>query len=95
MPEGLGTWPAYWFRGDDWPNNGEVDVFEGVGKILKTKYNNFALHTTEGCKMREEDQDLFTGKWFYRNGKARTNCHYIESKINFDFGGSKQCTFTI
>ena len=26
MPTGCGTWPAFWLTGDNWPNNGEIDV---------------------------------------------------------------------
>lgn len=26
MPVGCGTWPAFWMVGDNWPNNGEIDV---------------------------------------------------------------------
>uniref|UniRef100_A0A914D821 GH16 domain-containing protein n=1 Tax=Acrobeloides nanus TaxID=290746 RepID=A0A914D821_9BILA len=30
MPTGPGTWPSFWMYGDDWPNNGELDVLEGI-----------------------------------------------------------------
>lgn len=32
-----GTWPAFWLFGDDWPNNGEIDIIEG--KSWKTLLN--------------------------------------------------------
>lgn len=28
MPQGAGTWPAYWMNGNDWPNGGEWDIIE-------------------------------------------------------------------
>ena len=41
-----GTWPAYWMVGPNWPNQGELDIYEGVH--LNT-YNQITLHTSPGC----------------------------------------------
>uniref|UniRef100_A0A914CL67 GH16 domain-containing protein n=1 Tax=Acrobeloides nanus TaxID=290746 RepID=A0A914CL67_9BILA len=77
MPTGPGTWPAYWLVGDNWPNNGEADILEGVGG---DNFNHFALHTKNGCRMPEQDQSLFTGKWATgKNGRPATNCYVYES----------------
>ncbi|KAJ3523900.1 hypothetical protein NM688_g8650 [Phlebia brevispora] len=45
MPEGCATWPAVWEVGDDWPNQGEVDIVEGVNNISP---NQATLHTAAG-----------------------------------------------
>ncbi|CAE6438018.1 unnamed protein product [Rhizoctonia solani] len=47
MPEGCGTWPAYWMtQVENWPVNGEVDILEGVHDQPP---NHSALHTVDGC----------------------------------------------
>ncbi|KAF5369067.1 hypothetical protein D9758_002924 [Tetrapyrgos nigripes] len=48
MPQGCGTWPAVWTVGADWPNNGEVDILEGVNDQGS---NTATLHTSSGCSM--------------------------------------------
>lgn len=45
VPAGAGTWPAYWMLGSEgsWPECGEIDIMEHVGK---EPYNLYcALHT--------------------------------------------------
>ena len=37
MPAGTGTWPAFWMLGQNidavsWPNSGEIDITEGLGR---------------------------------------------------------------
>ncbi|KZV64904.1 glycoside hydrolase family 16 protein [Peniophora sp. CONT] len=48
MPQGLGTWPAIWENGDNWPNGGEVDILEGVNDVTP---DATTLHTSAGCTM--------------------------------------------
>jgi beta-glucanase (GH16 family) len=43
MPEGAGTWPAFWALGRNldsvlWPNSGEIDIAEGLGRTPYTVY---------------------------------------------------------
>ncbi|QRV76711.1 glycoside hydrolase family 16 protein [Ceratobasidium sp. AG-Ba] len=46
MPYGCGTWPAFWSNGPNWPNNGEIDIVEGVNGYTR---NQASLHTRSGC----------------------------------------------
>lgn len=48
MPQGCGTWPAIWEVGANWPNEGEVDIVEGVNDQTP---NKCSLHTSSGCTM--------------------------------------------
>nr|ODN96107.1 hypothetical protein L204_03798 [Cryptococcus depauperatus CBS 7855] len=49
MPQGCGTWPAFWTcNRDDWPAGGEIDIVEGVNG---QGHNLGSLHTTQGCFM--------------------------------------------
>jgi len=48
MPKGCGTWPAIWEVGNNWPNEGEIDIIEGVN--LNTA-NTASLHTGGNCTM--------------------------------------------
>ncbi|KAG2121768.1 glycoside hydrolase family 16 protein [Suillus clintonianus] len=46
MPQGCGTWPA--ILGANWPNEGEVDIVEGVNDQTP---NKCSLHTSSNCTM--------------------------------------------
>jgi len=48
MPQGCATWPAAWEVGPNWPNEGEVDIVEGVNGVGA---NQATLHTGAGCTM--------------------------------------------
>ncbi|KAK6842443.1 endo-1-3(4)-beta-glucanase [Apiospora arundinis] len=46
------VWPAFWTVGPNWPNSGEIDIFEGVNTA---KANAMTLHTGSGCSFKQGD----------------------------------------
>lgn len=47
MPGSIcGTWPAFWTVGPDWPDDGEIDIIEGVNQH---ESNKIVLHTSGSC----------------------------------------------
>lgn len=46
VPFGCATWPAFWLFGTDWPNNGEIDIFEGWNDNSRGRAT---LHTLPNC----------------------------------------------
>ncbi|KAL3427500.1 endo-1,3(4)-beta-glucanase [Phlyctema vagabunda] len=70
MPGGIcGTWPAHWTLGPDWPENGEIDIIEGVNSQSE---NLMSLHTNGTCTI--------AGDTRYQTGTAQTlNCNVDET----------------
>ncbi|KAF8446147.1 glycoside hydrolase family 16 protein [Boletus edulis BED1] len=55
MPTGCGTWPAFWTDGPNWPNNGEIDIVEGVNNYTN---NQATIHTGVGCSISTSNSTL-------------------------------------
>ncbi|KAF8588469.1 glycoside hydrolase family 16 protein [Ramaria rubella] len=51
-PTGCGTWPAFWSNGPNWPNNGEIDIMEGVNDV---SVNQASIHTAPGCQISNSE----------------------------------------
>jgi len=54
-PWGVGTWPAFWTVGPNWPAGGEIDIVEQVNDAQQ---NDMTLHTSPGCTMPSGLQGL-------------------------------------
>jgi len=61
MPVGCSTWPAVWTVGGNWPNQGEIDLLEGVNQGPNAKGGNqITMHTGPGCSI--DKSAAITGK---------------------------------
>jgi len=50
-PTGCAVWPAFWSNGPNWPNNGEIDIMEGVNDLT---LNQASVHTSSGCHISDD-----------------------------------------
>ncbi|KAH7097433.1 glycoside hydrolase family 16 protein [Auriculariales sp. MPI-PUGE-AT-0066] len=67
MPVGPGTWPAFWMTARPWPDNGELDIIEGVDG---SEVNLSSLHTTSDCTQPTEGRKM-TGDVGHDNCDAK------------------------
>ncbi|KAG1746159.1 glycoside hydrolase family 16 protein [Suillus lakei] len=74
MPEGCGTWPAWWTLSQKgpWPHGGEIDIIEGVNL---GQQNLASLHTTPNCSMSK-----------VRSQKGMTKSTSCDTSVNFNQG---------
>ncbi|KAI0764128.1 concanavalin A-like lectin/glucanase domain-containing protein [Irpex lacteus] len=64
LPFGCSVWPSIWTKGNPWPDNGEIDIIEGINH---NPYNQMSLHTFPGCSAATNTTAL--------NQPAITNCN--------------------
>ncbi|KAE9396893.1 glycoside hydrolase family 16 protein, partial [Gymnopus androsaceus JB14] len=82
MPHGCSLWPAYWSVGPNWPNQGEIDVVEGVNL---NKNNQMTLHTSTSCSMESSFSSLVAGNSSIGNlncassGSDNTGCYFLDN----------------
>jgi len=88
MPTGCGTWPAFWTVGPNWPNEGEIDIIEGVNVDTA---DQVTLHTNAGCSIAGEDKSKFTGTVGNTNCQGNSGCGIktVEASYGAPFNGHK------
>jgi hypothetical protein len=70
MPVGMTTWPAIWSTAEDnWPDNGEIDMIEGVHESTQ---NQITMHTNATCTL--PTGQLITGTVTNIDDNGSSNC---------------------
>ncbi|KAN0062255.1 hypothetical protein ACQY0O_005436 [Thecaphora frezii] len=79
MPQGCGTWPAFWTCTIDvWPSGGEIDIIEGANN--QGPRNLASLHTRYGCHIPNGNSSQHTGVSYEADCSCQPGCsvHFQE-----------------
>ncbi|THH27512.1 hypothetical protein EUX98_g6672 [Antrodiella citrinella] len=87
MPHGCSTWPAYWMVGDDWPNQGELDILEGVNDQTT---NQITAHTGSVCNLvtnAVQTTGRIVGETCQSSNGANAGCNYaLDNNATYGHG---------
>ncbi|MDO0926238.1 lectin [Streptomyces sp. TG1A-8] len=106
IPRGQGMWPAFWMLGNDlgtagWPNSGEIDVMENIGKEPGTVHGTIhgpgysgsggigAPYTLPNGKAFADDFHVFAVDWSPNSIKWSVDGQTYQTRTPADVGGNK------
>ena len=110
IPAGQGLWPAFWMLGEDnatvgWPQCGEVDIMENIGKAPDTVWGSLhgpgypgsqSLTTAFHLKNRERFADnfhVFAIEWEENEIRWYVDGQLYERRTPADFSARKKWVF--
>ncbi|GLB41673.1 putative glycosyl hydrolases family 16 [Lyophyllum shimeji] len=79
MPHGCSVWPAYWSLGPVWPQDGEIDILEGVHN---QPTNQYTVHTSAGCTLSTGNVQVASkvlGKQCASSANSNTGCGFLDT----------------
>ncbi|KAF5310922.1 hypothetical protein D9619_007968 [Psilocybe cf. subviscida] len=79
LPTGCSVWPAFWTKGHNWPDDGEIDIIEGINRV---NYNQMALHTLPGCTHVSPAPPTQRGRSGQLDCSVDAGCTVIETSPN-------------
>jgi hypothetical protein len=71
------VWPAFWSKGARWPDNGEIDIIEGINRM---ENNQMTLHTLAGCTHGPDE--IESGSFGVAECVTASGCIVGETKPN-------------
>ncbi|KAF8155738.1 concanavalin A-like lectin/glucanase domain-containing protein [Crassisporium funariophilum] len=79
LPFGCSVWPAMWTKGHNWPDDGEIDIIEGINLM---DHNQMALHTKPGCTHTLPQGSPQRGKTLEADCSKDAGCTVAETAPN-------------
>jgi beta-glucanase (GH16 family) len=101
LPYGQGIWPAFWMLGgNSWPNSGEIDIMENLGREPSISYGTIhgpgysgangpsASYTLPGGAVFSDDFHVFAVEWEPNTIRWYVDDTHFSTKTPADIGGN-------
>jgi beta-glucanase (GH16 family) len=101
LPYGQGMWPAFWMLGgNSWPNNGEIDIMENLGREPSISHGTIhgpgysgadgptALYTLPNGAVFSDDFHVFAIEWEANAIRWYVDGNLFSTKTPSDIGGN-------
>ncbi|KAI0092215.1 concanavalin A-like lectin/glucanase domain-containing protein [Irpex rosettiformis] len=79
IPYGCSVWPSVWSSAFIWPDQGEIDIVEGINKMTA---NQMALHASAGCNAATGTNAINQPSITNCNATSKSGCTVPEKQPN-------------